>query len=250
MTDIAPIAAPAAPPADPAASAPVVAPELDFKALYDQEKAERIKERNLYRPAQQALRDLDEPTVQAITSLAEMARSGDTDAIVEWSLATAQNLTGSDLATVIAARQNAGTPTPAPQAAAPQPGGFQQQPGQAPIDHETINQRIREGVQSEMHAANLRQQITSEIAAAGYDVGTPTGLAIIRYAQASNGTVAEAIKAIEADVVANTARRQQALAAAAGQVPGVAPAGAAPGSAPADMTNRERALNRLTRGQS
>lgn len=214
----------------------------DYETLYKQEVQERIRERNLYRPVQQILRDLDENTVQAIQNLADLARNGDTSGIVDWSLATAQNLSGGDLASVIAARQ---TGNAAPQQQ-PQQELAQTIQQQAPaIDPEMMRAMIQQEAAQQFRVQTLVQQITSELAQAGYDPADPSGQTIIRYAQINNVPIKDATQWFESDVQQRVISRASAAAGVAAQTPQLAPTGSAPGSAPSNMTPAEAAKARL-----
>jgi hypothetical protein len=215
----------------------------DFESLYKQEVQERIRERNLYRPVQQMLRDLDDGTVQAIQSLADLARNGDTSGIVDWSIATAQNLSGGDLASAIAARQAGG---------APQSSQYQQQElaqtiqQQAPsIDPDMMRAMIQQEAAQQFRVQTLVQQITSELNSSGYEPSDPSGQTIIRYAQVNNVPIKDATAWFEQDVQAKVIARASAAAGAAAQTPQLAPSGSAPGSAPSGMTPAEAARARL-----
>ena len=202
---------------------------------------ERIRERNLYRPVQQMLRDLDDGTVQAIQSLADLARNGDTSGIVDWSIATAQNLSGGDLASVIAARQTGNAPQQQPQQELAQT--IQQQ---APaIDPDMMRAMIQQEAAQQFRVQTLVQQITSELNNAGYDPSDPSGQTIIRYAQVNNVPIKDATTWFEQDVQAKVVARASAAAGAAAQTPQLAPSGSAPGSAPSGMTPAEAARARL-----
>ena len=220
---------------------------VDWEARFNKEVADRIRERNLYKPVQQALRDLDEGSVAEITRLADMARRGDTAGIVDWSLATAQNVAQKDIAQIIAERQ--GTTNQPFQQQQPQqvPNGFQQTPT-TPVDPDTIRRMVAEGTQNEVRVQMLVQQINSELTAAGHDPTGPGGQTIIRYAQATNVPIKDAISWYNNDALAKIASRQQALQTTAGQTPQLSPTGAAPGSAPADLSPRDKAMLRLRAG--
>ena len=220
--------------------APEGAPAQDYKALYEQEKDHRNRERNLYRPVQNMLRDLDEGSIQAIQQLADAARNGDADAIVDWSLATIQTVTGaSDVAAVIAARQNGSTPQalgatpPAPETPAPTP---------AQVNPDEVRQIVAEQIRIQ----GLVAQIESELGTAGYSSSDPAGQTIIRYAQQNNVPVSEAIQWFDTDVQTRAMQRAQGLAAAAAQTPATAPTGAPVGSAPNEnLTPAQMAVNRI-----
>jgi len=227
------------------AQAPAAAPpaggetqaEQDFRALWEQEKAERIKERNLYRPVQRILSDLDAESVSAISALSELVRRGDTDGITEWALATAQNVSGKDLAEIIAARQQApATPPLASQQQAPAP------PAPNP-------DQIREMVAEQVRVQNLAAQITAEMQSAGYTTKDPAGQVIIAYARAEGVPISEAIEWFEAEAAARVAQRQQRLAQVAAQTPAPAPDGAPAATEPAkNLTPAEKAVARLRAG--
>ena len=226
-----------------AIQAPEGAPAQDYKALYEQEKDHRNRERNLYRPVQNMLRDLDEGSIQAIQQLADAARNGDADAIVDWSVATIQTVTNSsDVAAVIAARQNGATPqslgAPAP-AAEPAAVAPQMSPDE-------LRQMVQQEAAAQIRVQALVAQIETELSSSGYSSSDPAGQTIIRYAQQNNVPVSEAIQWFDTDVQTRAMQRAQGLAAAAAQTPAPAPAGAPVGSAPNEnLTPAQMAMKRL-----
>jgi len=218
--------------------------EQDYRALWEQEKSERIKERNLYRPVQRILSDLDTESVSAISALADMVRRGDTEGITEWSLATAQNVTGKDLAAIIAARQNGQAPSTIGQPAAEPTAPAQQQ-----FDPAQIKQMVQEAAAEQVRVASLAAQIKSELDSSGYAQGDPATQVIIQYARQNNVPINEAIEWFEADATAKVAQRNQRLAQVAAATPAPAPDGAPAATAPApDMTPRDKAMARLRAG--
>lgn len=246
----------------------------DFRALWEREKNERIRERNLYRPAQRIMDGLEQDQIESLQGLAEMARAGDASGIVEWALATAQNLSGQDLAALAAARnaqyqqqQYAPQPGQYPgQQFPPQPGQFQQPgqfpqqqvPGQPPqfqrvpggfglAEPQAKDQAevVREMVQAELRTAEMRQQIVSELQAAGYTPNDPLGQAVIRHAMMNGVTVTEAAKWLNSQLAARQQQAQGALAAAGAETPQPAPVGAPAANAPATLSPKESAMARL-----
>lgn len=239
------------PPADPGPPPAADGAPVDYKAYWEQEKAERIRERNLYRPVQRIVEGLDPEQVAAIQNLAEMARAGDVNGIVDWSLETATNLTGADLASIAAQRTQAriagqqqppAFQQPAPQQ--PSQGGFNVPPPQ-PAPPANIEAIIEQKVAEAQTIAQIRQQVTSELNAAGYSPDDAFGQAIIRHAQMNRVPVAEAITWFNGQLAARQQATQQALAAAAGQVPAPAPTGAPAGSAPSGATTRDKIIARV-----
>lgn len=215
--------------------------EQDYRALWEQEKSERIKERNLYRPVQRILSDLDTESVTAISALADMVRRGDTEGITEWSLATAQNVTGKDLAAIIAARQNGQAPADQPQSAPATP--------QQVIDPEMIRQMVAETAAEQVRVSNLAERISATMEQAGYTPRDPAGQVIIQYARQNNVPINEAIEWFEADAASRVAQRNQRLAQVAAATPAPAPDGTPAATAPApDMTPRDKAMARLRAG--
>lgn len=218
--------------------------EQDYRALWEQEKSERIKERNLYRPVQRILSDLDTESVSAISALAEMVRRGDTEGITEWSLATAQNVSGKDLAAIIAARQNGQAPAAAPGATSQAPEAPQQV-----IDPEMIRRMVEETAAEQVRVSSLAERISAEMAQAGYTPRDPAGQVIIQYARQNNVPINDAIEWFEADAAARVAQRNQRLAQVAAATPAPAPDGAPAGTAPApDMSPKDKAMARLRAG--
>ena len=255
------------------------APPADYKAYWEQEKAERIRERNLYKPAQRILEGLDPDQLSALQGLAEMTRAGDAQGIVEWALATAQNVSGNDLASLVAARQQNpyGQQQPQfPQQQMPQgqfpgqqfpqqgqfsqqpfpqqgqqvpqvPGGFNLGQQQPPDVAELVTQKI-----AEVMAVNeAKAQVRSELQAAGYTPEDPFGQAIIRHAMQTGVRIPEAAAWLSEQLAARAALQQQALAAAGAAVPPPAVNGAPAGAQPTgEMTPKQSAIARLTAGRN
>lgn len=227
-----------------AAPAPTPEPPKDYEALYRQEVAGRIAERERYRPVAQTIGQLAPEQQQAILSLAQAAADGDTDAIVEWTRNTHRNLTGAEIAAQVAA-QVAGT-SPA-SAAAP---GIQ--PPAAPATPAGMTpEQIARLVADEVTRASTREaavtQIKNELQAGGFTVGTPSAQTIIAYARETNATIPDAIAWYNADLAAQYARSVTAGQQLAGQTPQPAPTGQPAGALPGG-TPRERAIARITNG--
>lgn len=249
MTDINTALGGAAPTPDPAAPPPAAAPEKDYKALYEQEVQERTKERNLYRPVQRIMQDLAEDDIAALTDLADRVRGRDVNGIVDWSLATAQNVTGaSDLAQLIAQRQNQPTgqaplgQTPTVQPTAPTPQQGIQQPT---LDHQEVQRLVQQQLREQMALQEQRTIITNQLTDAGYPPQTAAGQTIIQYAAQNNTDIPTAVAWYEKDIQSVALERARQAAGAAGSVPQPAPQGA-PAPAPAqNMTPQERVAARV-----
>jgi hypothetical protein len=234
MTDTAPIE----PTPEPAPAELPPTDDAGWEARYRAEVADRIKERNLYKPAQKMLNDLDEDSRAELIRLAEMARQGDREGIIDWSLQTAEAASGKDVAALIAERQRAAQGNdPAPSTATP------------PTPAAPTAEEIAEMVRSEMARANAleagKQQVASELDAAGYNVKSAPGQTIIQYAFSNNCDIATAVQWFENDTATAVLNRQRAAAAAAGSIPGTTPVGAPVGTIPDNSTPAEKATARL-----
>lgn len=214
---------------------------------FEKEKQNNIRMRNLYKRGDDLLRELDEPSQEAIVAIAEMARNRDVDGIIDWALGTVENLTGGDVAAAIARRQGGQAPQPFQQQPAAGPG-FNQPPSTAPVDLDMVKQLAAEEARSIMRQEQFRAQVDNELRSAGYPPEHPAGQAIIRYAAVNNAPISAAIQWFETDLSRHFAARQQALATAAGQVPAPSPTGAPAAGEGVNMTPRERAMRRLTGG--
>lgn len=249
MTDLAPEVTPE----------PVAAPEVqpqsveEWKAKYEAEVQGRVKERNIYRPATRLLADLDDNERDALLGLAEMVRNGDAEAIANWSIQTAENVTGKSAAELIAARQAVAGQTPtniATAVAEQQPEGASKddiaRAVQLALDERERRDQERQG-EAERHA---RQQefvnvMSQQLRDAGFEPASAAGQTIIRMCRETQDMPA-AIEMYRKDVLATVLAGANATAAAAGQVPTPAPNGSAPAMAPAaDLTPRQLMLNRL-----
>lgn len=230
--------------------APAAAPQTprDFEKLYHDEVAARINERNLNKPAQQMLNNLDEGSRAALLELGELARQGDPDAIIEWNLRTIQQVSGKDAATIIAERQaRAGMTGAAPT----------EDTVKVPTEAD-INQMVAAAVTQAQNAERAQNAVRAEMKAAGYNLDSAPGETIIRHAVQNNLLLPDAIAWYEADTASTALERARAAAAAAASIPGAAPAGtpvgATPDSKPAGMSDadfrRQNILAKLTAGPS
>lgn len=187
----------------------------DYERLYRQEVAERINERNLYRPAQQLMNQLDEGSRAAIMELADLARSGDPDAIAEWNLRTIQQVTGKDAATLIAERQ----------VAAGQTGAAPTQPAPSGLSAQEVAELVANEIAKSQTAQRGQAQVAAEMAKSGYQLESAAGRVIIAHAVDNNATLADAIAWFENDMATTAMERARAAAAAGASIPGTSPAG-------------------------
>lgn len=231
--------------------APAAAPQTpqDFEKLYREEVVARVNERNLYKPAQQMLNNLDEGSRAALLELADLARGGDADAITEWNLRTISQVNeGKDAATIIAERQ----------ARAGMTGAAPTEPAVKVPTEADINQMVAAAVAQAQAAERGQAAVAAEMAAAGYKLDSAVGETIIRYAVQNNAKLPDAIAWYEADSSATALERARAAAAAGASIPGVAPAGtpvgATPDTKPAGMSEedfrRQNIMAKLTAGPS
>ncbi len=230
---------------DPTPAAPVApAPDAAMipREVYDREVQDRIRERNLYKPIQKVFADMDEGEREAIMDLAQAVKRGDREYIADWSLETAAQVTGKDVAQLIADRQAAKAagsgiaPTPAAQPAAPA------------LDPAEMERMIEERVNSTIGRQKLVEHISGVLTSAGYDPKSPTGRAIVGIARDGNLTIEQAITAFNTDILAPRQAAVAAAAAAAGQTPAPAPNGAPANSAPQNLSPGERMRMRFQGG--
>ena len=195
----------------------------DYEALYRKEVADRINERNLHRPAQQLINGLDEGSRAAIMELADLARSGDTEAIIEWNLRTMQQVSGKDAAALIAERQ----------AKEQQVGA---KPTEAPADKPPTAAEIQAMVNAEFQRAQTARDnqaaVAAEMQKSGYRLDSAVGETIIRYAVSANASLGDAIAWFENDMATTAAERAKAAVAAAASIPGSTPNGVPVASTP------------------
>lgn len=232
------------------AVAPAVAPQqpgesvVDWQARHAAEVADRVRERNLYKPATRLLEGLTADQQRALIDLAERVRDGDSEAILDWSEQTIAAVGGgASAADVIAARQQArhaattAAATGVP-AAPPTPAG---------VTPEQIQALVEQGI----NANTLRQQVQTTLATAGFPMGTAAGDVILRHCYLNRDAGMTPEQGIEwyRGELAKHAGGVQAAAAAGAQaatIPAPSPVGAAAAGAPAaHLSPRERALLRL-----
>lgn len=230
--------------------ASAVADAVDWQAKYQAEVGYRQQERNLYRPAMQMLKDLSEDERAAVIGLTEAIRAGDYDTVVNWSLATAENVSGRPVTELVAARQQGnGMAATAdiggnPQAAQPAPAAPQMPDVQALIA--AAQEAARYEAQTTVRTQQFISEYTRQMNDAGFNPATPEGQEIIRLAKAYDGDMGRAINVFRAE----QALQSQAVATAAGvagQVPAPAPQGAPMSATPASqLSPREKMMNRLS----
>lgn len=248
-----PAAAPAAPaPEAPPAVAPVAPEGFVPKDVHDREVADRIRERNLYKPYAQAFAPLDPTEREALLGVAEMVRNGDIEGIVSWSLQTAENVSGKSAAELIAARQQA-TPTGQASTAPGVPAAAPAAPASEALTADAVQRIIAQTLQQDrtqvqQQAANqqLINEYTQKMTAAGVQPTSEEGREVIEICRGLRGDMDKALRVFalsKADQVAAGA----AAAAAAGQVPAPAPNGAPASAAPAvNLSPRDRVIARLS----
>jgi hypothetical protein len=245
MTDTGSAPEPAAPAAPaPAPAAPAAPDGFVSKEVYDREVADRIRERNLYKPYATAFSPLAPEQREAILGMAEMVSNNDTQGIIDWSLTTAENVSGKTHAELIAARQ-AATPTGVASVAAPAT-----EPLTADAIDSIVAKRLEADRQEAQRQAGTQEQIrvfTEKMTAAGIPPQSEDGREVIEMCRAYKGDMDKALRVF----AAGKADAAAAAAAAAGQTPAPAPNGAPSAAAPAaGMTPRERMMARLTATQA
>lgn len=241
MTDIAPDAAP---------TEPTVAEAIDYESKYRQEVEHRERERRLYRPVAKVIEGLADTDRDAIVALADAVRAGDSDAVVNWALQSAEAVSGKSVADLIAERQKAS-------AAPVDIGGKSDAPavGVAPEQITDIVKAALAERDAELERRARVQALIStmegEMRESGFEPRSDDGREIIRMARAlaaRDGSQPDIKLAIR---VYQTAKQAEAAGLAnaaevAGSIPPPAPAGAPAGSAPANLTSRERVMARLS----
>ena len=243
MTDIAPDAAPTTEPAP--APEPATVPYDEFK----RQVANAERERNLYRPVARIIEGLADTDREAIVALADAVRSGDSEAVVNWALQSAEAVSGKSVADLIAERQKAS-------AAPVDIGGKADAPavGVAPEQiADIVKQALAEAKAAETQQANVQaliNQMSSEMRAANIEPSSDEGKEVIAMARALAARDGRAPDIKLAIKVHQTAKQAELAALAnaaevAGSTPPPAPAGAPAGSAPANLTPRERVMARL-----
>ena len=234
MTDFNPAPEPVvtdpAPAADPTAPA---APEgFVSREDFDREVQKHIKERNLWKPARQALEGLDPGSRDSILQLAQLAAAGDIDGIQEWAIGTLENVSGKPAADVIAERVLRTADT------------RQQQPAQQQPEYLTREQAAelaRTEARREYEQVQLKAELTGIVREAGYDLSSPAGQAIVAIARGIPGespqnALRQAIEVFRSEIVGQAAAQQQAAATAA-----AAPSGVPASSLPAEgMSPKDR----------
>jgi hypothetical protein len=245
MSDLGTTTDPATPDAPAAPTTPA-----DYEALYRNEVQERQKERNLFKPAQRMLNDLDESARAAVLQLAELAKAGDPDAIVEWALYQAEQVSGKDVASIVAARQ-AATDKANPDAVVDKPT-----PG---LSREEVEEITRNITQTEARRAEGVRVINAQLEAAGYTPNSAPAKTIISYCVDNDLDLPDGIKWFNSDVELSALERAQRAAAAGADATGTpAPQGNQAGTLDDGMKegegpeeySRRRAMSRMAKGST
>lgn len=240
-----------APAADPFAGDPGTVEH--WRAKYESEKRDRQRERNLLNRPAQVFRDLSEDQIQAITDVADAARRGDNEAIIDWSLETVQSVSGMSAADLIASRQARERGQQQPGAQAPAQIGQQTPAATPPLDAASIAQLVNQEIQRTNRLNEGHRIVAETLKGRGYEMGSTHADIILRHAVQNQIEPAAAIDWYEGELDARVQQRQAAVAQAvaggsqvAAATPGAAPGGVAPSTAPRpDATMRENAIHRL-----
>lgn len=246
MSDIESSAPAPAPAAD--LNAAVGNATVDWQTRYQQEVADRIKERNLYKPYMEQFKDLSDDERTAVLGLAHLVRTQDYEGVVNWSLATAENVAGRPLADIIAARQGSnGAATTADIGSRPTQN---EQPANAPqLSPQELIAAAQEAARYEAQSTFRTQQLivdySRQMQDAGYEPATAEGQEIIQLAKAFEGDMGKAINVFRAQQTLQS-QQMSAAAGAAANTPSPAPTGAPLSATPAsNLTPREKMMNRL-----
>lgn len=221
---------------------PIVTPEptppapqtpADYQALYEAEQRKTddlIRQRNLLKPAERLLNGIGDGSREAMMEFGNLVRAYEAartqteqeeaaQAIAEWNLQVAQQVSGKDMAALIAerqAREQRGEPEPTPTV----PGLTEEQVRQIVADAQAADRNYQKGV----------DRVTSVLKDAGYDANSAAGRTIIGWAVDNEQDLPEAIQWFEKDVESTAMSRATAAAAAAAAAGAAVPQGAPQGS--------------------
>lgn len=223
---VTPVTTTAAPPPNVTAAPAAPAPQTpaDYQALYEAEQrknADLVQQRNFLKPAERLLAGLDQNARDALMELGELVRAGDPQAIAEWNLQVAQQVTGKDMATMIAERQaaeqaaNVGVVTPVPGLSAAE-----------------VAKMVTDALAQDRASQQGQARVAAEMERAGYRHDSAIGETIIRHAVQNNIDLPDAIDWYENEVASTAMERARAAAAAGATVPQGAPQGSPLGTAP------------------
>lgn len=243
VPNVDPSAAPAAPSTPTPATAAPGTP-ADFEAAYRAEVAAHIASREKYKNAERLLADLSPEARAELLHLGELARAGDPAAIQQWALETADSLaelTGSDVAAMVAARQKGAEGAPVVDPTKIEPGMT------AAEIAELVRQTSAQVIAERDAAAAGQAKVVAELEGLGYKLGSAAGKTIITHAVDNDTDLATAVAWYENDTATSKLEKDRAAAAAAATVPGAAPQGVPVGTLPDDATPREKAEWRLKR---
>lgn len=241
MSDTPTPEAPAPAPAEPATPDGFVS-----KATYDKQVADIMRERELYKPYVQAFKPLAPEEREACLGLIDMVGQKDTEGIIDWSLTTAENVSGKTHAELIAARQSGTANMATPASITGTPATPAEPPLTADAVRKMLAETIKEDRQQLQQQTSTQEQIrvfTEKMAAVNIVPGSDDGREVIEMCRAYKGDMDKALRVF----AAGKADAAAAAAVAAGQTPAPAPNGAPAASAnAATMTAREKVMARLT----
>lgn len=215
------------------------AENVDWKAVYENEKQERIKERERYKPIAQTFQNLHPEDARAIQDFVRAYANGDTETATRWMIDNARTLAGDRFDTFLSPQQEAAITQQA------QVDGVA-----AGLTPQQVEQMVEQRLQ-QYQMTQIQQQYETEIEQTliqhGYEPDSPLATAaVLAASKRPDLNLAAAIQEIEdqlliqAQTVANR-RAEAAQSMGSPVINGVA----AVGQNGQAMSPRERALARL-----
>ena len=242
MSDIAPQGpVDSAPAGEAPAETSIDATDVDWKAKYEAEVNDRMRERERYKPIAQAFQGLHPDDVQAISTFAQTFSSGDNEGAVKWMIDNARALAGDNFQNYI---------TPAQQTAITE---------QAKIDGvaqgltpDQVGKMVEERIQAfqkQQQTEMYERQISETLINHGWQPDSPlAAAAMVAASKRPDLDLVAAIREVEEQVLSQAQAIASQRAAAAGSMGNMPPSGsgmAAVNNPVAGMSPREKAMARL-----
>jgi hypothetical protein len=225
----------------PAGEAPAEPADVDWKARFEAEVQDRIKERERYKPVAQAFQNLHPDDARAIQDMVKAYASGDIDTATKWMIDNARTLAGDKFDAYLSPAQEAAITQQAHVDGAAQ-GLTPQQVEQM------VEQRIQQFQMSQVQK-QYEAQIEQTLVQHGYQPDSPLATAaIVAASKRPDLDLTAAIREVEEQVLAQAQAIATQRAAAAGAMGNMPPSGngvPAVNNPVAGMSPRERALARL-----
>ena len=214
---------------------------VDWESKYRTEVADRIKERERYKPVAQAFQGLHPDDARAIQDFVRAYANGDTETATKWMIDNAKTLAGDKFSSYVTPQQESLITQQA-----------QVDGAAAGLTPDQVNSMVEQRLQQfqmQQAQAQYEVQIEQTLVQHGYQPDSPLATAaIVAASKRPDLDLAAAIREVEEQVLAQAqaiAAQRAANAGVMGNMPPVASGVAAVNNPVTGMSPRERALARL-----